>query len=145
MAAKAPDNFLSGLARGFSGESIGSMAANVRENQSLNDRNVINRLREEEIINNTDSGLKIDWDKFNSPEYKSLRKSVLKSGGKALFQYYGRDGSIKQGAFDDAIEVPGGVAIGTEKDDKSKGNLTEQACEGTDEKVAVIPKNHFEN
>tara|TARA_R110002051_G_scaffold258129_6_gene317469 strand:- start:419 stop:2779 length:2361 start_codon:yes stop_codon:yes gene_type:complete len=144
MAAKAPDSFLSGLAAGFSGESVGSMAANVREHQSLNDRNVINRLREEEIINNTDSGLKIDWDKFNSPEYKSLRKSVLKSGGKALFQYYGRDGSIKQGAFDDATEVPGGVLVGTEKDDKSKGQLTDKAGEGEDEKVAVIPKNHFE-
>lgn len=138
------DSFLSGLARGFSGESVSSMAANVRENQSLNDRNLINSLRREGIVNNTIDGVQVDWEKFNSPEYKNLRKRTLKSGGKALFRYYGRDGSIKQGAFDDAIEVDGGYAVGTEKEDKTKGQLTEEAGEGENEKVAITPKSHFE-
>jgi hypothetical protein len=138
------DSFLSGLARGFSGESVSSMAANVRENQSLNDRNLINSLRREGIVNNTIDGVQVDWEKFNLPEYKNLRKRTLKSGGKALFRYYGRDGSIKQGAFDDAIEVDGGYAVGTEKEDGSKGQLTEEAGEGENEKVAITPKSHFE-
>jgi nucleoid DNA-binding protein len=90
----------------------------------------------------------INWQEFNKPQHKDLRKRFVNSGARDLFKYYDRRGNVRQGAFDDIYPVDDqNVVIATTKpeEDNAPGQMTENRGSSPDEGVSLIPKQTFES
>ena len=138
--------FLTGLAQGLGGESLTSMVNLQKSRRQSNASDLIQRMQTEELITEDFDGAKINWEKFKRPEYKGLRQQLINSGGQALLKYFEKDGSIRQGSFDDMVEIrKGEFAVGTKREDgKTPGQLTAESGSGEDETVVITPERHLE-
>jgi len=145
MAYHKAQTFLTGLAQGLGGESMKSMVDMQQARTQRNASDVIQRMQTEKLITEDFDGAKIDWEKFKKPEYKGLRRQLINSGGQALLKYFEKDGSIKQGAFDDMVEIrKGEFAVATKRDDGKPGQITDGAGSGVDENVMITSERHLE-
>lgn len=137
--------FLTGLAAGLGGQDPQAMALKTRGLNQKKQADFIGVLQSNNLIDFGPDGVEIDDDFYTNPEYKHLRKQLMNSGGKALFQYYEKDGSVKQGSFEDIVEIDeDNIAIDTRQaDEVTPGAKTVQQGTEPDEDVALMPKSYL--
>ena len=103
--------FLTGLAAGLGGESMQNLSNMQQARGAERASDLVQSMETEKLIIHDFDGAKIDWEKFKKPEYKGFRQRLINHGGQALLKYFEKDGSIKQGAFDDMVEVRNGEFV----------------------------------
>ena len=137
--------FLTGLAAGLGGESMQNLSKMQVNRKQRNASDLVQRMQTEELITEDFDGAKINWEKFKAPEYKGLRQQLINHGGQALLKYFEKDGSIRQGAFDDMVEIrKGEFAVGTKREDGKPGQITDGSGSDQNENVVITPERHLE-